>query len=57
MHALQIAAMGMVCADNLNLEHVSAVASHEGRWEFLVAAAPLQFPGGTGSLFNPLAIF
>jgi kynurenine formamidase len=57
VHALQIAAMGMVCADSLNLEDVSAVASDECRWDFLVFAAPLRFPGGTGSLFNPLAIF
>ena len=57
VHALQIAAMGMICADSLNLEDVSAVASEERRWEFLVVAAPLRLPGGTGSLFNPLAIF
>jgi hypothetical protein len=49
--------MGMICADSLNLEDVSAVASEERRWEFLVVAAPLRLPGGTGSLFNPLAIF
>lgn len=57
VHALQIAAMGMICADSLNLEEVAAVASDERRWEFLVFAAPLRFPGGTGSLFNPVAIF
>lgn len=57
VHALQIAAMGMICADSLNLEDVAAVAGAEQRWEFLVVAAPLRFPGATGSLFNPLAIF
>jgi kynurenine formamidase len=57
VHALQIAGMGMICADSLNLEDVSAVASDERRWEFLVVAAPLRFPEGTGSLFNPVAIF
>ena len=57
VHALQLAAMGMICADSLNLEDVSAAAADEGRWEFLVVAAPLRLPGGTGSLFNPLAIF
>lgn len=57
VHALQIAAMGMICADSLNLEDVSEVADRERRWEFLVEAAPLRFPGGTGSLFNPLAVF
>jgi len=57
VHALQIGAMGMICADSLNLEDVSAICSEEHRWEFMVVAAPLRLPGGTGSLFNPLAIF
>lgn len=57
VHALQIAAMGMVCADSLQLEDVSTVCASERRWEFLVVAAPLRLPGGTGSLFNPIAIF
>jgi kynurenine formamidase len=57
IHALQIAAMGMICADSLNLEDVSAVCEQEKRWEFLVVAAPLRLPRGTGSFFNPIAIF
>jgi kynurenine formamidase len=57
IHALQITAMGMACADSLQLEELLAVCEEEKRWEFLVAAAPLRLPGGTGSLFNPLAIF
>jgi kynurenine formamidase len=57
IHALQIAAMGMICADSLNLEDVAAVCEAEQRWEFFVVAAPLRLPGGTGSYFNPIAIF
>ncbi|HEY3627459.1 MAG TPA: cyclase family protein [Terracidiphilus sp.] len=57
IHALQIAAMGMICADSLNLEDVSSVCEEERRWDFLVVAAPLRLPGGTGSFFNPIAIF
>lgn len=57
IHALQIAAMGMICADSLNLEDVAAMCAEENRWEFLVAAAPLRLPGGTGSFFNPIAVF
>lgn len=57
IHALQIAAMGMVCADSLNLEDVAAACEEAGRWEFMVVAAPLRLPGGTGSYFNPIAIF
>jgi kynurenine formamidase len=57
VHALQVVAMGMVCADSLNLEDVSEACATEQRWEFLVVAAPLRLPGGTGSYFNPIAIF
>jgi hypothetical protein len=57
IHALQIAAMGMACADSLQFEELVKVCEEEKRWEFLVIAAPLRLPRGTGSLFNPLAIF
>jgi len=57
VHALQVAAMGMVCADSLQFEELVKVCEAEKRWEFLVMAAPLRLPGGTGSLFNPIAVF
>jgi kynurenine formamidase len=57
MHALQIAAMGMACGDNMQLEDLSRECFKTGRWEFMVIAAPLRLPGGTGSLINPIAIF
>ena len=57
IHALQIAAMGMACADNLQFEELIEACAEERRWEFMVVAAPLRLPGGTGSLFNPIAIF
>ena len=57
IHALQIASMGMACADSLQFEELIHVCEEERRWEFLVVAAPLRLPGGTGSLFNPIAIF
>ena len=57
IHALQIAAMGMACADNLQFEDLIAECTQEGSWEFMVVAAPLRLPRGTGSLFNPIAIF
>lgn len=56
IHALQIAAMGMACADSLQFEELIQVCEEEKRWEFMVVAAPLRLPGGTGSLFNPIAI-
>lgn len=57
IHALQVAAMGMACADNLNLEDLAEKCEKEARWEFMVVAAPLRLPGGTGSLINPIAMF
>ncbi len=57
IHALQIGAMGMCCADSLQFEELAPLCERERRWEFMVVASPLRLPGGTGSLFNPLAIF
>jgi len=57
IHALQITSMGMVCADSLQFEELMQVCESERRWEFMVVATPLRLPGGTGSLFNPIAIF
>jgi len=57
IHALQIASMGMACADSLQFEELIKLCEEEQRWEFLVMAAPLRLPGGTGSLFNPIAVF
>lgn len=56
IHALQIPAMGMVCADSLQFEELVPLCEAEKRWEFLVMAAPLRLPRGTGSLFNPIAV-
>ncbi len=57
IHALQIGAMGMACSDSLQFEELVKVCDEERRWEFMVVAAPLRMPRGTGSLFNPIAIF
>jgi len=56
IHALQIAAMGMDCADSLQFEDLVKMAEQQNRWEFMVVACPLFLPGGTGSPFNPIAI-
>ena len=57
IHALQVAAMGMACADSLQFEELAPICEQEQRWEFMVVLAPLRLPRGTGSLFNPIAIF
>ncbi len=56
-HILAIVAMGMPIIDNADLEKLSEEASRLGRWEFLLTAAPLAVPGGTGSPLNPIATF
>ena len=57
IHPLQITAMGMTTADSLQLEDLARAAEEEGRFEFLVVGLPLRLPGGTGSPWNPIAIF
>ena len=57
IHLLTIVTMGMPLFDNLDLEALAEVAGEQGRREFMLVAAPLAVPGGTGSPLNPLAIF
>ena len=57
IHLPTIVTMGMPLFDNLDLEALAEVAAEQGRWEFMLVAAPLAVPGGTGSPLNPLAIF
>jgi kynurenine formamidase len=57
IHLLTLVTMGMWIFDNLDLEAVADVAAEQGRWEFMLVAAPLAVPGGTGAPLNPIAIF
>jgi hypothetical protein len=57
IHPLQVAAMGLFAADSLQLEDLAAACAAEGRFEFMVVGLPLRLPGGTGSPWNPIAIF
>ncbi len=57
VHQLMLVALGTHLFDNLDLEAVAAEAARQGRWEFMLVAAPLAVEGGTGSPLNPLAIF
>ncbi len=56
VHALAVAAMGVPLLDNLDLEALSAACVATGRHTFLLAVAPLNIPGGTGSPVNPVAV-
>jgi kynurenine formamidase len=57
IHPLQVTAMGMLAADSLQLEDVATACAEEGRFECMVIGLPLRLPGGTGSPWNPIAIF
>jgi kynurenine formamidase len=57
IHLLTLVAMGMPLFDNLDLEALAETAAEQDRWEFMLVAAPLAVPGGTGAPLNPIAIF
>lgn len=57
IHPLQIVAMGMLASDSLDLEDLAGACEQEGRWEFMVVGLPLRLGGGTGSPWNPVALF
>ena len=57
IHQLVLVAMGVNIFDNCDLEALSEAAAKRNRWEFLLTAAPLAVPGGTGSPLNPIATF
>ncbi len=57
IHILALVAMGLQLLDNLNLDDLAAACAEQGRWEFLLAIAPLRLAGGTASPVNPIAVF
>jgi kynurenine formamidase len=57
MHQLLLVAMGTPIFDNCDLEELASAAARRNRWVFLLTAAPLPVPGGTGSPLNPIATF
>ena len=57
IHLLTLHAMGIHIFDNCDLEQLSQTAAQLKRWEFLLTAAPLAVPGGTGSPLNPIASY
>jgi kynurenine formamidase len=57
MHQLLLIAMGTPIFDNCDLEPLAEAAGKRNRWAFLITAAPIPMPGGTGSPLNPIAVF
>lgn len=57
IHVLVLTSMGMPMLDNCDLEPLAEAAAARKRWAFLLTAAPIPAPGGTGSPLNPIATF
>jgi len=57
VHDFALLYLGVHLFDNCDLEALSEAAAEQNRWEFLLMAAPLPIPGGTGSPLNPIAVF
>jgi kynurenine formamidase len=57
IHQLVLIALGTPLFDNCDLEALSKAAIERRRYAFLLTAAPLAMPAGTGSPLNPVATF
>ena len=57
VHDFALLYLGVHLIDNCDLEALSEASAARRRWEFLLTAAPLPIPGGTGSPINPIATF
>jgi kynurenine formamidase len=56
VHMLHIVEMGLVQGQNFDLEGLSADCAADGRYEFLLVAAPEPFVGACGAPVVPVAI-
>jgi kynurenine formamidase len=57
VHDFALVYLGVHLFDNCDLEALADAAASRKRWEFMLTAAPLPIPGGTGSPLNPIATF
>jgi kynurenine formamidase len=57
VHDFALLYLGVHLFDNCDLEALADAAAARNRWDFLLTAAPLAIPGGTGSPVNPIATF
>jgi kynurenine formamidase len=57
IHLGVITALGTPILDNCDFQKASEYARAHRHWAFLLTAAPLAVPGGTGSPINPVATF
>jgi kynurenine formamidase len=56
VHELALVYMGMPIGEMFDLDHLATRCRQDGRWDFLLSAAPLPIVGGVGGPVNPVAI-
>lgn len=56
VHEVGIVHMGLVLGEIFELDELAAACAADGRYDFLLAAAPLPVRGGVGGPVNPVAI-
>jgi kynurenine formamidase len=57
LHQVGLVAMGLVLLDCPRIDELVATCAELETNEFLLTAAPLRIPGGTGSPVNPICVF
>ena len=56
IHVIAIVHMGLTIGEIFDLEALATDCAKDGRYEFLLSAAPIPFTGAVGSPVNPIAI-
>jgi len=56
LHQVAIPNIGLTIGELWDLERLSTACAGNGRWEFLLTAAPLPITGAVGSPINPIAV-
>jgi kynurenine formamidase len=56
VHELALVYMGMPIGEMFDLDRLAARCGEDGRWDFMLSAAPLPIEGGVGGPVNPIAI-
>jgi kynurenine formamidase len=56
LHIILIVHMGLLVGEIFDLETLADDCARDGRYEFLLTAAPLPITGGVGSPVNPVAV-
>jgi kynurenine formamidase len=57
LHRRVLPCLGMALGELWDLEELSELAHRDSRFEFFLASAPLNIPGGLGSPANAVAIW